>query len=274
MCGAVPPVKANRAALGHPGLRSGGKYGASAWTAADPFAVLMRKDRHDPVVMPGVAHAGGLPLDPFADKTADFIAADGPMVVSENPQVDAVQTEGTEGLFKQQIDRFAADTLPEVAVVEETNGQPRATVVRIKTVQACLADQRAIRFDHPGVGMFQQGTEPAVRLTFAKLGLALGNAAVHPDDLGRNPEGGPREGIFWDRTAKVDLDLWNGHATLDPEAPADDGLLCVKAVFGFVEDDGVRPVHHGACRLIIAVGGQAMHEKRVGLARDMSCSFT
>ena len=133
--------------------------------------------------MPSIADTGGFPLDPFADKAAGFIAADGPVVVGENAQIDPVQAKAAEGLFKDQIDGLATDAPSEVAFVEKTDGQPRATVVRIEMVQTRFADQRAVSFDHPSVGMFQQGAEPAVCLTLANHGLAVSNTTVHPDNL-------------------------------------------------------------------------------------------
>src|SRR5690606_8092948 len=50
----------------------------------------------------------------------------------------------------------------------------------------------------------------------------------------------------------------------DPEGPAEDGLLDVQAVFGFVEYDRLRPVDHLLGNLVAPLGRQTMHEERPG----------
>jgi hypothetical protein len=62
--------------------------------------------------------------------------------------------------------------------------------------------------------------------------------------------------------------------TGDAEAPAHDRLLRMQAVFGLVEDHRMRAVHHLGGDLLAAMGGQAMHEQRVGLACAISASLT
>jgi hypothetical protein len=58
----------------------------------------------------------------------------------------------------------------------------------------------------------------------------------------------------------------------DPEAPAQDRLLGVQPVLGLVEDHRMRPVHHRARRLVVAMRGQAVHEERVGLRHAPSAA--
>ena len=49
------------------------------------------------------------------------------------------------------------------------------------------------------------------------------------------------------------------------QAPGQNALLCVQAVFRLVEHDRLRPVDHLVGDLVAAVGGQAMHEHRIRL---------
>ena len=49
------------------------------------------------------------------------------------------------------------------------------------------------------------------------------------------------------------------------EAPGEDALLRVQAVLGLVEHHRLRAVDHLVGHLLAAVGGQAVHEDRVGL---------
>jgi hypothetical protein len=153
-------------------------------TVANALSVLMFEDRHDPVVMPFTADAGGLSFDSFPHKAAGVVAADCPFVIGEDAQVDPVQAKWPKGLFKDKVDRFTTNAAPEMAFMKETDGQPGATVVRIEVVQTRFADKRAVSFDHPSVGMLLQGAKPAVCLTLAQRRQAVRDAAIHPDDLG------------------------------------------------------------------------------------------
>jgi len=49
------------------------------------------------------------------------------------------------------------------------------------------------------------------------------------------------------------------HAS-DPKTPAHHCFLCMQTVLGFIKNNRMRAVHNRACRLIIAMRGQAMHE--------------
>ena len=49
------------------------------------------------------------------------------------------------------------------------------------------------------------------------------------------------------------------------EAPGQNALLRVQAVFGLVEHDRLRAIDHLVGDLLAAMGGQAVHEQRVGL---------
>jgi len=50
----------------------------------------------------------------------------------------------------------------------------------------------------------------------------------------------------------------------DAQTPPHNRFLRVQAVFGLVKDHRMRAIHDGRCRLILAVGGKAMHEQGVG----------
>src|SRR6202008_4164060 len=49
------------------------------------------------------------------------------------------------------------------------------------------------------------------------------------------------------------------------KAPGQNALLRVQAIFGLIEHHRLRPVDHLVGDLLAAMGGQAMHEDRVGL---------
>jgi len=51
------------------------------------------------------------------------------------------------------------------------------------------------------------------------------------------------------------------------EAPGQNALLRVQAVFGLVEHHRLRAVDHFIGDLLAAMGGQAVHEQRIGLGQ-------
>mmetsp|Transcript_23487 Transcript_23487/g.41323 ORF Transcript_23487/g.41323 Transcript_23487/m.41323 type:complete len:310 (+) Transcript_23487:1696-2625(+) len=56
----------------------------------------------------------------------------------------------------------------------------------------------------------------------------------------------------------------------DTQTPTHDGLLRMQPVFSLVKDHRMRAIHHFGRRLVVAVGGQAVHEQAVilGLAHQ------
>src|SRR5580765_71979 len=65
----------------------------------------------------------------------------------------------------------------------------------------------------------------------------------------------------------MSLPLAAGRSTRAPCEPDHDRLLHVQPVLGLVEDDRGRPVEYVGGDLVSAMGGQAMHDHRVGIGQ-------
>ena len=75
---------------------------------------MVGQHTHDYVIMPFVAHTGGLALATFLNKAAGQVAPDCPRVVGDHAQADPMQLQSLEAIAQHKADDIAPEAYPEL----------------------------------------------------------------------------------------------------------------------------------------------------------------